>query len=166
MTEPAVIDSLEFARSGQRMQGTVAVAQLPRLADSLFDTAGELRFALAGVTDARQRPRLELKVEGEINLKCQRCLGPVAYPLAVASSLLVLGDSAGGETAKIGDLDAVPAGQGVDVQALVEDEVLLAIPISPRHDEGQCSLAVAAPKEHGASPFAVLAEWKHGRLRN
>ena len=69
MSARAVLDSLQFARSGQELQGAVAVAQLRRLADSLFDAGGDLKFVLAGGYDARHRPRLNLKVEGEINLK-------------------------------------------------------------------------------------------------
>ena len=166
MTEPLVIDSLEFARSGQQLQGTVAVAQLRRLADNLFDTAGELKYALTGGTDADRRPRLEIRADGKINLRCQRCLGPVVYPVLVASSLLVLGTDAGGETAKFDDLDAVPADPSTDVLALVEDEVLLAIPFSPRHAEGQCSVVVANEPETAISPFAVLARLKHDKLQN
>ena len=157
MSARAVIDSLEFARTGQQMQGEVTVAQLTRLADSLFDAGGYLKFTLAGSCDARRRPRLNLKVEGEVNLRCQRCLGSLAYPVAVESSLLVLTPDAGGETAGIDDLDGVPANPGIEVRVLIEDEVLLAIPIAPRHSEGQCSAAVNTTRDHAASPFAALA---------
>jgi uncharacterized protein len=160
MSAQAVIDSLEFAHTGLRMQGEVKVAQLTRLADSLFDTGGKLRFSLAGGNDAEHRPRLNLAVEGEINLRCQRCLGSFAYPVAVESSLLVLTGNAGGETAEIDDLDGIPADPHTEVRALIEDEVLLAIPIAPRHPEGLCSAAVKATQDSAASPFAVLAKLK------
>ena len=166
MVGPAVIDSLEFARSGQQVQGAIAVAQLTRLADSLFDARGDLNFTLSGGYDAERRPRLNLKVEGDINLKCQRCLGSLAFPVAVGSSLLVLTGGAGGETAEIEDLDGIPADPHTDVWALIEDEVLLAIPIAPRHAEGQCSAAVTTTREHGVSPFAALAKLRQDRIRN
>lgn len=160
MSAQAVIDSLEFAHTGQRMQGEVKVAQLTRLADSLFDTGGTLGFSLAGGEDAERRPRINLTVEGEINLRCERCLGSFAYPVAVASSLLVLTDGAGGETAGIDDLDGIPADPHTEVQALIEDEVLLAIPIAPRHPEGQCRAAVKTTWDSAASSFEVLANLK------
>jgi uncharacterized protein len=161
MSAQAVIDSLDFARTGQQMHGEVKVAQLTRLTDSLYDTGGNLTYTLIGSGDAERRPRLSLKVEGEINLRCQRCLGSLTYPVAVESTLRVLTDEAGGETAELDDLDGVPASPHIEVSALVEDEVLLVIPIAPRHPEGQCSAAAnTAQHDNAASAFAVLAKLK------
>jgi len=166
MSARTVIDSLEFARSGQQLQGAVAVAELARLTDSLFNTGGELKFLVRGGYDTRQRPRLQLTVEGLINLKCQRCLGSLAYPVAVESSLLVLTGGAGGETAELDELDGIPADQHTDVWALVEDEVLLAIPLAPRHPDEQCNAAVKTSQDRAASPFSVLAKLKQDRIQN
>jgi uncharacterized protein len=166
MSARAVIDSLDFARNSQQLSGEVQVVQLARLADSLFDGAGELKYQLVGGCDARQRPRLQLAVAGSINLRCQRCLGSLAYPVAVEASLLVLTDKAGGETAELDDLDGVPADAHTDVWELIEDEVLLAVPLSPRHPEGLCEAAVDTSQDRAASPFAVLAKLKQDRIQN
>ena len=164
MASAIVIDSLEFAHTGQELQGTVSVTQLTRLADSLFDAAGSLKYRLLGGHDARQRPRLKLSVEGEIKLKCQRCLGSLRYALAVESSLLVLTAGSSDEAAEIEDLDGIPADAHANVWALVEDEVLLAIPFAPRHAEGSCNTAVKGTDDRAASPFAVLAGLKRDRI--
>ena len=166
MSARAVIDSLEFARGRRQLIGEVQVTQLVRLADSLFDAAGGLRYELTGDCDARRRPRLRLTVAGSINLRCQRCLGSLAYPVAVASSLLVLTGKAGSETAELDDLDGIPADPHADVWDLIEDEVLLAIPLSPRHPEGTCNAAVDTAQDRAAPPFAVLANLKRDRIRN
>ncbi len=160
----AVIDSLEFAQSGRQLNGKVPAAQLGRLSDSLFDAEGGLNFELSGYCDTRQRPRLQLTVSGMINLKCQRCLGSLPYSLAVESSLLVLIDSAGGDTAEFEDLDGVPADAHTDVRALIEDEVLLAMPMAARHADGQCDAVVDTSQDSVASPFAVLARLKQQRI--
>ena len=166
MASAIVIDSLEFARTGQELQGSVGVAQLARLADNLFDAGGDLKYRVLGGCDAQHRPRLKLWVEGEINLKCQRCLGSLPYPVAVEASLLVLtgGNSAG--TVEIEDLDGIPADAHTDVRALVEDEVLLVIPFAARHPEGLCSIAFKANDDHTASPFAGLEKLKQNRIQN
>mgnify|MGYP002814357464 CR=1 FL=1 len=166
MSARAVIDSLEFARSGRHLRGTVPVAELARLADSLYDAGGELTLHLNGGFDDRQRPRLQLAVAGSLNLKCQRCLGSFAYAVAVQSNLLVLTGQAGGETAGFEDLDGIPADAHTDVWSVVEDEILLAIPLSPRHAEAQCSQAVKAAADRAESPFAVLAKLTQERIRN
>ena len=162
----AVIDTLEFARSGQELDGEVDVMRLERLADSLADRSGILRFHIRGGHDARQRPFLGLRVTGEINLRCQRCLGSLQYALSVDSTLLVLRPDEPVEAAEIDDLDGVPADPHTAVQALVEDEILLAIPYAPRHPEGQCSAVTKATEEGAASPFAVLAQLKQDRIQN
>lgn len=160
MCARVAIDSLEFAREGRHLQGTVPVAALTRLADSLFDVDGELAYELTGGSDVQQRPRVQLGLAGSVNLKCQRCLGSFAYAVTVQTNLLVLTGQAGGETADFEDLDGIPADANTDIWNLVEDEVLLAIPLSPRHAEGQCSQAVKAATDRTPSPFAVLARLK------
>jgi uncharacterized protein len=160
MAAPVVIDSLEFARTGEDLRGEVEVAALERLADALFDSGGQLVYRIHGNRDSHQRPRLELSVDGAVNLKCQRCLGSFVYPVALQSSLLVLTASGGASNTDIDDLDGVPADPHTNVHALVEDEVLLAIPYAPRHPEGQCTTEVKVKDDRPTSPFAVLANLK------
>ena len=166
MSARVVIDSVEFARDGEQLSGGVPVGELARLADSLYDAGGEIRFDLSGGSDSRQRLRLELAVAGSINLQCQRCLGSLVFPVSVRSNLLVLTGPSGGETAEIDDLDGVPASAQTDVWSLVEDEILLAIPLAPRHDAGQCSPVVDTTADKAASPFAMLAKLAQERTKN
>ena len=166
MSARAVIDGVEFARAGECLSGEAPVGELARLADCLFDAGGGLKYELKGGSDSRQRLRLQLAVAGSINLRCQRCLGSLAYPVAVQANLLVLTQQAGGETAELDDLDGVPADAHTDVWSLVEDEILLAIPLAPRHAEGECSPAVKATGNRAASPFAALAKLTQERTKN
>ncbi len=160
-----VIDNLEIARTGAELQGELAVARLERLADSLFDSDGQVRFSIRGRYDALSRPRLEVSVAGELNLRCQRCLGKLPFPLAVESSLLVLSEGSAAGSADIDDLDGVPASTRCDVHALVEDEALLALPYAPRHGDGQCSTALDLDQDRAASPFAALAAIRQERAQ-
>lgn len=166
MSARASIDSLEFARAGEQLSGSVPVSELSRLSDNLFDTAGNLQFGLTGSRDSRHRLRLKMSVAGSIDLQCQRCLGKLVFPVSVQANLLILTDEAGGETGEIDDLDGVPAAAQTDVWSLVEDEVLLAIPLAPRHAEGDCSPAVKAAGTPAASPFAVLSKLAQERNKN
>jgi uncharacterized protein len=163
MSARALIDSVEFARAGEELSGSVPVEELSRLADSLYDTDGALQFDLKGGRDVRQRFRLRLAVNGNIDLQCQRCLGKLVFPVSTQTDLLVLTDDAVGATGEIEDLDGVPAAKNTDVWALVEDEVLLALPLAPRHAEGECSPAVKDAGGAVVSPFAALAKLKQER---
>jgi uncharacterized protein len=168
MSARALIDSLEFARGGEHLNGSVPVSELSRLADSLFDTDGALQFELKGGRDSRQRLRLQVAVEGNVHLQCQRCLGKLDFPVAVQTDLLLLTEDTGADASAggIDDLDGVPAAAQADVWSLVEDEVLLAIPLAPRHAENECSPAVKEAGDPVASPFAALARLSQDRTRN
>ena len=148
------------------MRGDAPVGELERLAESLFDAGGGLKYELTGGSDHRQRLRLQLAVAGTIFLKCQRCLGSLTFPVAVNADLLVLTGQAGGETADFEDLDGVPASAQTDVWSLVEDEILLALPFAPRHAEELCGPGAQVSGNRAASPFAALAKFGLERSKN
>lgn len=164
MSGQAVIDSLEFARAGQHLTGSVPVAAMTRLEEVLYDSAGECRYEIAGGLDAKGRPMLQVRVGGALNLRCQRCLGPVGFPLALEENLLLGSErEASLEGAENDDPDWIVADRELDVAALIEDEVLLALPMVVRHADGECSAALPGEAASGAertSPFAALTALK------
>jgi uncharacterized protein len=161
MSGQAVIDSLEFARTGQTLRGSLPVVVLARLQDSLFDSQGTVHYLLRGGRDARQRLALEIEVNGTLRLKCQRCLDLLDYPLRIANSLVLASadDPAAGELEDEAG-DWIEPDSALDVATLVEDEIILALPYSPRHAESRCSARAADGSTRG-SPFAGLAGLKH-----
>lgn len=164
MSARTVIDSLEFVRNGEELRGTVAVASLTRLADSLHDTGGSLSYSLAGSFDSGQ-PRLELEVDGRLHLVCQRCLGLLDYPLRIANRLLLLRAGEADDAAPDDPFapDVIDASPELDVLRLIEDEILLSMPFAPRHAQGACRREdVGTQPEAGpASAIAAkLAAWK------
>jgi len=159
----AVIDGFEFAAAGSTQQGVLPLSSFARLRDLLVTDAGEAAYAVEGVRDTLGRPSLSLKVQATLQLRCQRCLEPLA--LAVdADSLLVLAASQAEIEADPETVDApdrVLAGHEMRVAELVEDELILAVPYAPRHEE--CEAAqVAPPADEKPLPFAGLK----GLLRN
>lgn len=159
----AVIDGFEFAAAGSTQQGVLPLSGFPRLRDLLVTDAGQAAYVLEGVRDTLGRPSLSLKVQATLQLRCQRCLDPL--PLGVDSdSLLVLAASQAEIDADPESVDApdrVLAGHEMRVAELVEDELILAVPYAPRHED--CAAAeVEPPAEEKSSPFAGLK----GLLRN
>jgi uncharacterized protein len=160
-----VIDSLEFARTGQTLRGSLSLPELTRLRDSLVDTVGAVEFEVSGGHDARRRPILKLAIRGMLRLQCQRCLGALEHPLQVLNTLLLVtaGESAAGDLDEE-DAEWVEASGSLDVAALVEDEIILSLPYAPRHEAGSCRQAGnAAPDGAAASAFARLAALKQNR---
>ena len=154
-----VVDSLEFARDGGVIAGSLPVARLERLVDVLFDSVGSLQCELRGGREDDGKPFLDLRVVGSLNLRCQRCLSSLSYELDIDSRLMLVAPGAEWPDEELADdgPDAIEASRELAVQPLVEDEVLLALPIAPRHEN--CRPPVGAD-EHRPSPFAVLAKLK------
>lgn len=157
------IDSLDFARNGQQISGEVPIAELARLLDMLDDPLGVLGYAVQGGVDRQGNHWLDVSVTGRCQLRCQRCLGGLDYPIQLATRLL-LRDQAGLDA--LGDdeeeeFDSILADAHLDVLNLLEEEILLSLPIAPRHESGGCQAAdgenVHREERH---PFAVLAKLK------
>ena len=156
MSQPGLIDGLQFARGAETLQGTLDSSRLPRLAEMRCATTG-LYYELRGRTDADGRGWLRVLASGTLILECQRCLGPLTFPLALRSELLLAELERDIETAD-DDSDRVLAGKAMDVCLLIEDEVLLSLPMAPRHE--QCGGKRDGAQAGRSSPFAELAKLK------
>lgn len=156
MLQPAAIDGLAFARTEGVLKGRLGLESMPRLAQSGC-SGSVLDFVLAGEMDERGRPGLNLAVDGSVRLQCQRCLDGVDVPLRLEARL-ELAASEAEILAADDDLDRVLAGQAMSVAVLVEDEVILALPMSPRHE--QCRAAAGSDGGAESSPFQALAALK------
>ena len=160
-TLDTVIDSLEFAREGGRLEGDVPVVAFPRLVDVLVDDNGSLHWELAGKRDDGGRHTLTLRLQGNLSLRCQRCLETVAWPVDLESRLLLVPPGGEWPDDDLADdrSDAIEADRALALLPLVEEEVLLALPIAPRHEDCR---PPAALDEREPSPFAVLAKFRKG----
>lgn len=166
MSAAAVIDSLEFARAEQQLRGSVDVAALKRLEDVLYDSRGRLDYALQGSFDERNRPQIEVSVQGSLHLQCQRCLGLLEYEVGVSSVLLVLArEEQADETLEDPDApDAIEPDPALAVVDLVEEEVLLSLPLAPRHEDGACESRLKDnERAEPTSAFAQLAALRQPR---
>jgi len=149
------IDSVDFARKGKELRGEIAVSELSRLADMLANSGGSLTYIVRGY-HVDGRDMLDVSLQGACALRCQRCLGELEYPVNVVSRLRLLPADELDASEEDDDVDAIEAESRLDVVALIEEELLLALPFAPRHPEGACAPAMNDLQEK-ASPFAALA---------
>ena len=155
-----LIDSLDFARKGMEISGEVPMAELPRLADLLTDSEGKLSYVLRGFEGKDGKPQLDLTITGACNLRCQRCLKPLQHPINLVSKLrLVSEGEAEGTDIDDDEVDNIPAEKRFDVLALLEEELLLSMPIAPKHEIDECQMAVEGLSRSN-NPFSVLAALK------
>lgn len=156
------IDSLDFARYGREISGEVPVAELPRLQDMLESPQGILSYTVQGGVDKLGSHFLDLNVTGRCRLRCQRCMEGMDYPVRLDTRLL-LHDQASLDA--LGDeeeeFDSILADAHLDVLNLLEEEILLSLPIAPRHETGACRVAGSENlHQDERHPFAVLANLK------
>ena len=159
----AIIDAFEFARDGRVLDGTISLVEFPRLMDLLHEFDGELHVRIEGRYDEERKSWLRIAGIGSVVLKCQRCLEAVEFPLRISSRLQLRA----GDTEEINwsddeldndEFDIISASQPWLVRDLVEDEVILSLPVSPMH-EG-CVFPSFGASDQKPSPFAALAKLK------
>lgn len=155
-----ITDAFRFAKEGRVLEGTLPLSTLERLHDLLAVVEGEITFRLEGSKGARGEHLLQLVVTGTLSLACQRCLKAVPYDLDVDSLLELVPEGAELSQDELEDdtRDFLPVAKELEVAELVEDEILLALPVAPRHEK--CGLPGAADAGERINPFAALSGLK------
>jgi len=160
------IDSLDFARNGKHLSGDLPVAELPRLLDALETPQGILRYTVQGGVDKQGMQFLDVGVVGLCRLRCQRCLDGLDYPVRLDTRLLLrdqasleaLDDEAGDEEE---GFDSILADMHLNVFDMLEEEILLSLPIAPKHELGACQATDGKnTRVDEQNPFSVLAKLK------
>jgi len=160
-----ICDVWELARLAGAIEGELPLRDAPRLAEPLLDTEGVLRYRLTGMTDERGRPAARLEVEGSVRARCDRCGGAVEVRIDEAVQFFFVVEERELAALPIDEAPEEPllGSSRFDIAALVEDQAILALPISPRHAacrpdwEASEDEAARAPTQR---PFAVLAALK------
>lgn len=165
---PDYADPWRLCALGKRYEGTVQLAELPRLAPLLASSEGEAAFVLEFATDQDRRPIVTVTVHSSLTVQCQRCMGPMSLQVDSEAQLgLVTGP---GEAERLPtELDPLMVEQGrLELRSLIEDELILSIPPAPMHEPRECevkldqvnndeSVAHEQPDAERENPFAALA---------
>jgi len=152
--KPILINNLEFAQKQEKLKGKLKIKQCERLLEALAPPSKahqDIHYELQGHRDKLYLPSLHLSIVTTLPVVCQRCLTDMTIKLSLTFNYLV-GDT---EPEDDGDeVDWLEASREMDLVELIEDELIVAMPISPVHDR-QCTEAVLEAGEK-PNPFAVL----------
>ena len=151
------IDLFEFARQNETASGETPLTALPRIETP--DPRGALAWSAEGSTRGRHGgPRLDLAIDGDVVLVCQRCLQPMTQPLDLKARFLIADDEEAADRLDQDDeFDVVVGSPTFDLDSLIEDEVILALPVAPRHVVCPDGTKEASAMTRRPSPFAGLA---------
>lgn len=160
-------DPWKFAVNGETLAGEWPVATLARFAPLLHEPSGTVRWRLDGERDADGRKLVHVQIATEASLTCQRCLGPVTLRLQAEARLAPLAAEAQAVQLPSQYEPLLAGDEGVSIAELLEDELILALPLVAMHeDESECAAggcvsppdAVPTPVADGKpNPFAALS---------
>ncbi len=161
---PEILDAWRMVAARREFKGRIALSALPRLRDALVDAEGDVAFALGFDRDAMRVPYLELKLDAELPLQCQRTLQRFLFPVRLVQRLGLVRDESEDAGLPEGYEPLPVAGDGaLRPLELVEDELILAIPVvpvKPGSETVERDWPVSAEEEVRANPFAGLAALK------
>jgi len=162
---PETLDAWRMVAARRRFDGSLPLSALSRLRTSLVDTEGEVHYSLQfDRDDVMQVPYVELTLDTALPLECQRSLQRFLLPVRVTQRLGLIRSEAD-EDALPPDYEAllVPDDGIVRPADLVEDELVLAVPVVPMAPGGETVQADWTATEEEldkANPFAGLAKLK------
>lgn len=152
---PEQIDPIRLAEEGARLVGELPLDAFPRLREQCRPDAVaepvtiELLFEQVGQGTRLMRGRLQVR----LGLDCQRCLDALTVDLEATPFLQLLMP---GEIPTGTEAEALVVEGPQRLSQLVEEELLLVMPMVPMHAEGDCVVPSVPEKKPG--PFAVLRE--------
>lgn len=167
---PETVDVWRMVTQGRCFEGSLPLASMTRLAESLTDTSGSVKFSLEFGRDAFGIGFVAIHVEGRLPMLCQRRLESFDWPVVLDARLGLIrkeedeaGLPPGYEPLLVLETDIRPA----DV---IEDELILAlplVPLSPGSDSEEevvvWSSEMAKPEK--PNPFAALSALKQSALK-
>lgn len=161
---PERVDVARQVQARRTYEGSLPLASMHRLRDSLAADGGEVRYAIEFGKDAFGISFVALRVEAGLPLVCQRTLDVFVLPVAIDQRLgLIAREEQEASLPEGYEPLLVPDGQ-LDLAGVVEDELILALPVVPLKPgaplDWSDAPAGAAVEEERPNPFAVLGALK------
>lgn len=149
-----IINNLEFAKNQLILDGDVEVVSLTRLSEMLANNSkSQVRFKLTGASKQLSQPSLHLSITANLAVTCQRCLDEMTVNLNLNLDYLISSTEIN-QAEESDDIDWLEANHEMDVSELIEDELLLAMPIAPTHAHDCCKQSTQSGDK--PNPFAAL----------
>jgi uncharacterized protein len=176
--EPNALRKVDFcAPQTYQGKGFLPIEALSRVAEEVSEIAKEDGFSWSIQTHfthspgSEPNPILDLTLNGELHLICQRCLKPYVAQLAENRQFLLLASEAEADAYPIEDdeLEPLVASQHFNLLETIEDEILLSLPLIPKHPDGACQAHLTSgdanetelsPTEKRENPFNILKNMK------
>jgi len=159
---PQFIEPARLAATGETLAGNLATAEMSRLRAAVEECGDKVRIRLDCRRDEQGYIVISGEVDVEITLRCQRCLEPLPVHLQQSIRIGWVTDASVLQRLPEALEPLLSESTRLALATLIEDEILLGLPMAPLHDAKACPAAelVEELKPHRESPFAVLKDLK------
>ena len=166
---PKQADLRKLAKNNAQFHIVSDLSPLSRFSDAVIDDdgSGRVQAEIDIVLDEQHRITITGHVHCQTKVQCQRCLEPVAIEFGSDVNLLVVrNDEQAKHVNRLFDPLIVEDDSEFDLNELLVDELLLALPFVSYHDDGQCinnhqhsaAEPTAPERDKKENPFSVLAQ--------
>jgi uncharacterized protein len=165
---PEHIDPFRYAEQSLSLDGSVKIADMPRLNANVVASGDSVAVQLQFGVDEQHITFLKGHLDTKLTLQCQRCMEPFFYE--------IISDFILGIVSTLDEANALPeqyepamsAEGSLALRELIEDEIILNLPIIPRHEPEECKVKLPLvdsgwEQGKGENPFHVLESLKHKR---
>ena len=157
---PLTIEPKRLARKGETIAGQYAIHDMQRLGGLLHDQSGQIIFRLEFTHDTDQKISYIMgSIQANLNIICQRCLGSMELLIDNRVYLGVIFDQADAYQLPDECEPLITGEESINLSSLIEDEVILALPIAAMHKDNECKATELLTEINDTkkdSPFSVL----------
>lgn len=146
------------------LTGKVKTARLARVKSAVIGTPETFEVNLEFERNELEKPCANLTVKGYVELECQRCLGLVRIGLESSTQLVFVAHDDEARTVTGARDPWIVSGDTLDIDELLEDEILLALPGVPLHEKsdgpgaGGCTAVPMEYPDPGSTKVPAVPE--------
>ena len=165
---PKQVDAVKLVNVNQRLTAKIDSKYLTRLAAAVVRCDAPVECDIEFAQDMEKHRLMKGSCKTQVVMICQRCLGEIELPVQSDFEIgLVFNDEQAAQLPRRLEPVELDAEGHLNLWEVMEDEVLLALPMLPMHSQGECQAAAIEPDaeitnsdDERPNPFAVLAKLK------
>ena len=165
---PSRVDALKLTSQGAVLEGMVSPDSLPRLKEAVARVSMSAQASLSFDRDASGHRVVSGDLKAEVEQVCQRCLLAMSRDIVAEISWVLVFAEDQREHLPQGREPWMVDEDGGDLHHMLEEELLLALPIVPFHPLDDCvgsdryssGAMPTADAGHEDNPFQILKQLK------
>lgn len=163
---PEYVDARKIFDQDGALSGHISLARLERLQQCLAGEESDIKAEISFTKDNFGRKHITGKIEGKLQVECQRCLEPLTITLRDDLNLVVVADEAAAKNLEEQFDPWITEEHKIYLADLIDEQLVLSMPIVNYHQSGPCSEQTGYSSEDdnteeaSTKPFAVLASLK------